>query len=55
MKIIPLSVIIPTYNELENIIPLVTRIEKTVNPQEKIELYDKQGFLEGKIFLNWIS
>jgi len=40
MKIIPLSVIIPTYNELENIIPLVTRIEKAVNPQEIIVVDD---------------
>jgi dolichol-phosphate mannosyltransferase len=40
MKTIPLSIILPTYNELENIIPLISRIEKAINPQEIIVVDD---------------
>lgn len=40
MKTVPLSIILPTYNELENIIPLISRIEKIINPQEIIVVDD---------------
>lgn len=40
MKPTPLTVIVPTYNELANIIPVISRIDKAVHPQEIIVVDD---------------
>lgn len=41
MKTLPLTVIIPTYNEVNNIEPLITRINGAIHPQEILVVDDR--------------
>jgi dolichol-phosphate mannosyltransferase len=53
MKTIPLSVILPTYNESENIIPVISRIEKAVNPREIIIVDDNSPDSTGQLIARY--